>query len=680
MRSWTGSRSPEFGTYPVELHFSLDSHVGPAWVVPALFNRSGWLAVAEVEMETEFDRTRATIAACVNDEGEVLGPWVVEALFSMQCFLPQEVVIEPPDDLSDALDALYWDFLGGCDIAHLQALEEKEWQITSSIGRLEMRRKEVYEKVESFLSGLYARRRREKDRPDLRKRIDDRIEEIESKQAETEEWHRSQLAVLHADRQDFERQVLASLGNHGRLLPLYTVYWQTRHSKVRTLGNAGFELRFGLPKPETVETNFRSLELEAKLHRMAKLERKRQEFSDYYEALENALDEIGAQKQATPKIAEVLTKPNEPVVSRAEWIESFRTTDFRDLAAKSRAWQARHGHAAKSKSKGQDKKRRKRGAVHPATRAGQVFVKPKPKPARDATAIIATPTVVSIPDTATPAAGLVTEAMAHYTLDEDALLQELQLALEEDATREREAAFSGAGSPPSHGQAETEISIAAAEAFVAGRPSSKVPALRVAPKVETFAATGPEPVSAPVMIADGHGRVSVGDTILLRFTDGGLVKFIRYTIEGAENDASRGILAINDPRAQDMLGKQVGDVVVLGFPTIQRTAAIETITREGAGRLLTAERRSKPQRETIISPLNLIVEPGDTVVLRYFEGRRQHFYHCLIPIGCGVPTQTKRSRKTERARAMLGKQVGDEFSVWLGSVERPVRIDRILKP
>lgn len=306
MTRWAGHRSTEFGVYPVELDFSLDSHSGPAWVVPALFNRSGWLAVAEVEMDTEFDCTRAVVAACINDQGEVLGQWVVDALFSMQCSLPREAVTEPPDDLAAALDALYWDFLGRCDLEHLRALEEKEGQIASAINRLELRRKDVYEKVDRFLSGLYARRRRERDRADLCTRIEAKIEEIEVKQSETELWHRNQLAALQAELEAFDQQVLSSLQNHGQFQPLYTVHWQTRHSKVRTIGNTGFQMRFGLPRSTSQVIDIASIELDARLHRMERLERKRREFDDYYQALEEALAESKAQGESVRQIGEAL--------------------------------------------------------------------------------------------------------------------------------------------------------------------------------------------------------------------------------------------------------------------------------------------------------------------------------------------------------------------------------------
>lgn len=338
MTKWAGHRSTEFGVYPVDLDFSLDSHSGPSWVVPALFNRSGWLSVAEVEMETEFDCTRAVIAACINDQGEVLGKWVVDALFSMQCSLPREAVTEPPDDLAVALDALYWDFLGGCDLAHLRALEEKEIQIAGAINQLELRRKDVYGKVERFLSDLHARRRRERNKAELCTRIDAKVAEIEAKQADTERWYRNQLAGLQAELEDFDQQVLASLQNHGQFQPLYTVHWQTRHSKVRTVDSMGFQMRFGLPRPATQDIDIASIELDARPHRMERLERKRREFDDYYQALEEALAESRAQSESLRQIGEALKK------DRTESAKGKRSKkeSFEEFAARSRAWEERN--------------------------------------------------------------------------------------------------------------------------------------------------------------------------------------------------------------------------------------------------------------------------------------------------------------------------------------------------
>ncbi len=632
MRGWAGYRSSEFGVYPVELHFSLDSHVGPGWVVPALLNRSGWLSVAEVEMETDFDHTCAVVAACINDEGEVLGKWVAEALFSMQCALPMEVVTEPPDDLGHALDALYWDFLGGCDVSHLRALEDREQQTASSIARLELRRQEVYAKVEDFLSDLYARRRREWDRPDIRRAIDEKIEEIENKQSAADTWHRSQLSTFHDELEEFETQVLASLQNHGRVRPLYTVYWQTRYSKVRTAANTGFELRYGHPSQKRFTKDLRSLENSARRHKVHQLDRKRKEFADYYEELNKAVEDAAARRLTARIAAEERKKHSEPLMSREEWAELFKTTDFSDLAEKSRLWEARYARTAAANKTGASNRQATR-----QPKAGPKDRLDKLRPPNTAAPNLAVPdiqpshAVVNAPDTPTP-------AMEEF--DTSTLLQELQTALEVDAALERAAIA------------------ATAETLVVASPLAL-----------TFSQ-----LKLPAELTDiTSAGVIIGDKVLLRYTDGGAGKFIRYTISQSENDPSRGFLSFSDPRAQQILGKGLGSEVALELASSQRTAVIESIAREGQ----TGRRLSKAA-----NPKEAVVEPGDTVVLRYFVGQQPRFYPC---VAASAPMLSKgselfRKRKRERARALLGKKVGDEFTVWLGSSERPVRIDRILKP
>ncbi|MGR9150860.1 hypothetical protein ACU8MT_15605 [Rhizobium leguminosarum] len=629
MRGWAGFRSSEFGVYPVELHFSLDSHAGPAWVVPALLNRSGWLAVAEVEMETDFDHTRAVVAACINDEGEVLGKWVAEALFSMQCALPMEVVTEPPDDLGDALDARHWDFLGGCDVSHLRALEDREQQTASSIARLELRRKEVYAKVEDFLSNLYARRRRERDRPDICRVIDEKIEEIENKQSAADAWHRSQLTAFHTELEEFETQVLASLQNHGRLRPLYTVYWQTRYSKLRTVANTGFELRYGLPKPPDFIPSFRSAESSARRHRIEQLERKRKEFADYYDELDRAVEDSAARELAAKIAVEEKKKRAGPAVSREEWAENFKTTDFFDLAAKSRAWEARHRRAAATTTKAparKDTSQLNAGSKDP-------LAKLRP-PKTTATPLVSTDTQMS----PTAVAALEVALPTVEEFDSSPLLRELQMALEHDAAIERATIATTAETLPVHAPVAQDL------------PDSPLPAHLT------------DVTSAGVI---------VGDTVLLRFIAAGSGKFVRYTIRQSETDPSRGVLSVSDPRAQQILGKGLGSEVALELASSQRTAAIESIAREG---------RPEMRLVKAASPKKAVVEAGDTVVLRYFVGQQQRFYQCAVALSLISGKGFDLSRRQERARALLGKQVGDEFTVWLGSFERPVRIDRILKP
>jgi hypothetical protein len=691
MGSWAGSRSPEFGVYPVELHFSLDSHVGPSWVVPAMFNRSGWLSVAEVEMETEFDRTRAVIAACVNDEGEVLGQWVVEALFSMQSSLPQEVVVEPPDDMAEALDALYWDFLGRCDIAHLKTLEEEERRISSAIARLELRRREVYEKVEAFLSTLYARRRRERGNDELCRLIDAKIEEVETKQAETEIWHRGRLQELQVELAAFESQVLASLQNHGNLHPLYTVYWKAQHSKVRTLANAGFEMRFGLPTPPKHLSNAASIEIDVKVERMVRIARKRQEFDDYYAALEEKTQVHALQGQSVRKIAEALNSPrSEKPKPQVALLEDLSGVDIppiharpgkqAEVAEMSRRWQALHG-SVDGVTKGS-------GVKTKSVRA-QPASKPKPQLAEEEMDSAFAPAIVPIEDrislTSMPEdvepVKVFTAPSEQDLVDEDLLLQELQRALEDDAVQEQVEATGDTdalSTPPIVVLPESLAALAASPS----RPERKTLTPSFLPKMrEPEVTNSVAPVdSQSAIIEDARRRVAEGDTILLRFTDGGTGRFIRYTIRGLENDPSKGVIATTDPRAACLIGKGIGDAVDLELPTARRQAVIEKIWQDEERQPLAPMKPKTAQARQIIDVASRQVEPGDLLLLYSKDsGKRLSFYH-RVPRDLERAQGPSPATADKRVENLLGKRVGDEFVMRLGSADRHVKIHRIMKP
>jgi hypothetical protein len=654
-----------------------------------MFNRSGWLSVAEVEMETEFDRTRAVIAACVNDEGEVLGQWVVEALFSMQSSLPREVVVEPPDDLEEALDALYWDFLGRCDIAHLKTLEGEERHISSAIARLELRCREVYEKVEAFLSSLYAWRRRERGNDELCKMIDAKIEEVETKQAETEIWHRGRLHELQAELATFESQVLAALQNPGNLRPLYTVYWQARHSKVRTLANAGFEMRFGLPAPTKRMIDTASLEIDAKVERKVRIARKRGEYEDYYAALEEKTQVHALQGQSVRKIAKALKSPRSekpnPQVAPPEDLSGVDIPPVRarpgkqaEVAEMSRRWQALHG-SVDGVTKG-SRVRTKSLKAQPASKPEVQLVEGETDP-NLAPVILQLADSNSSNSTQEDVEVLATSSDQDL-IDEDLLLQELQRALEDEAVHSSEQAEAAGGADivcDPRIVVRSEEPVAIVEPL--SRPERKTLTLSSAPKRPAPVASDPvAPVNSQRAIEDGRRSVAEGDTILLRFTDSGTGRFIRYTIRGLENDPSKGVIATTDPRAACLIGKGVSDAVELGLPTARRQAVIEKIWQDGERQPLAPQKPKAVQAKQIIYVADRQVEPGDLLLLHYKEnGRRHSRYH-------RVPTELERAQvqsqmtADKRVENLLGKPVGAEFVIRVGSADKFVKIHRIIKP
>ncbi len=125
-----------------------------------------------------------------------------------------------------------------------------------------------------------------------------------------------------------------------------------------------------------------------------------------------------------------------------------------------------------------------------------------------------------------------------------------------------------------------EETVAVAEPL--SRPERKTLTLSLAPKMR--APDVPTPVapteSQKANFDDGWRAVDDGDTVLLRFTDSGTGRFIRYTIRGLKNDPSKGVIATTDPRAARLIGKGVGDAVELELPTARRQAIVEKIWQD----------------------------------------------------------------------------------------------------
>ncbi|MCY1665405.1 hypothetical protein [Rhizobium sp. SL86] len=186
--------------------------------------------------------------------------------------------------------------------------------------------------------------------------------------------------------------------------------------------------------------------------------------------------------------------------------------------------------------------------------------------------------------------------------------------------------------------------------------------------------------SQSAIIEDARRRVAEGDTILLRFTDGGTGRFIRYTIRGLENDPSKGVIATTDPRAACLIGKGVGDAVDLELPTARRQAVIEKIWQDEERQPLAPAKPKTAQARQIIDVASRQVEPGDLLLLYSKDGgKRLSFYH-RVPPDLERAQGPSPATADKRVENLLGKRVGDEFVMRLGSADKLVKIHRIMKP
>jgi hypothetical protein len=231
--AWGEASLGEFGCTPVALDFSLDSYSGPGWEVGELRHRSGWLTVSRAAMETPISAWSAPLVACVNDHGETISAWLAAKLFDMRCSLPRAAEDIPPVELDWVTDALYWDFLGTCDLKHLAMLEEHEADAARRVERLEARAARVMGQVERHVAGLRGMIRRGELGAEAQHSTTEHIALIERKQDEAERWLRDRIVEIRQRQETFEEDVFASLQNHGEMEQLYTVHWTTRRLRDR---------------------------------------------------------------------------------------------------------------------------------------------------------------------------------------------------------------------------------------------------------------------------------------------------------------------------------------------------------------------------------------------------------------------------------------------------------------
>lgn len=94
---------------------------------------------------------------------------------------------------------------------------------------------------------------------------------------------------------------------------------------------------------------------------------------------------------------------------------------------------------------------------------------------------------------------------------------------------------------------------------------------------------------------------------------------------------------------------------------------------------LTTMKPKTVQTKKAIDVANRQVEPGDLLLLYYTEdGKRQSRYY-------RAPTELERAElpssasSDKRVENLLGKRVGDEFVIRVGSADKFVKIHRIMK-
>ena len=178
-----------------------------------------------MSLETPVSSHQEVISYFCNDMGQPLPAWLGNRLFDMRSSIPTYMHHEPPEELEEQADALYWDFLGRCDRKNLAELERGEDRLNDDIHAKEGMALGGVSQIDDYISSL----RREKRHPDCalsrKSQIDDRIAEVEKYKPQLLAALPDEINTLRRDYETLEQDIFESLTFHGRIEPLYTVRW-----------------------------------------------------------------------------------------------------------------------------------------------------------------------------------------------------------------------------------------------------------------------------------------------------------------------------------------------------------------------------------------------------------------------------------------------------------------------
>lgn len=221
---WRGNLV-DFGPVPVAVDVYWESYPGKKAHIWKLWNRSGWIQVSRVYLDTPLRTFVDTIVSFCDEYGRKIGNWFGQRLFDMRFSFPKVLHLDPPEELEDIEDAKYWDFLGRCDQSLLNDLSSKENDTEQALLKSESSLEQGLREIDEFIAALRRERRHHDCTADRKQEIDKRIAKVNA-------WRPVLLATLPKEREKlraeleiFEADIEECLTIHGRIEPLYTVYW-----------------------------------------------------------------------------------------------------------------------------------------------------------------------------------------------------------------------------------------------------------------------------------------------------------------------------------------------------------------------------------------------------------------------------------------------------------------------
>jgi hypothetical protein len=234
----------EFGIFPVAVDIYLEGYEGRPWETAPFRHRSGWLMVSEARMVMPFGTWRRPLIACISDQGEVYAPSIAARLLAVPISLPKDPEIDPPEALEEAMDALYWDFLGAMDLENMRYLHDAEERVEGKIQIFEAQCAGFERKLFAIIRELRSERRREGVADARREAVDAHLKRLGEMLDELAHGMRLRAGEMRRETEELEKVIFSSLTDHGEIEHLYTVHWTARR------GRRGMTLRFPLFQEE----------------------------------------------------------------------------------------------------------------------------------------------------------------------------------------------------------------------------------------------------------------------------------------------------------------------------------------------------------------------------------------------------------------------------------------------
>ena len=218
----------EFGIFPVAVNLYLGGYDGPARETQPFRYRSGWVMVCEARMVMPFGTWRRPLVAAISDHGEVYSPSVAARLFEIPVSYPKCAESDPPEELAEIMDGLYWDFLGRVDSENLRMMQEEDERTDQKIHRLETRCAEVEAELWVAIRALRAEMRSAAVTAERRAQIEQKLALLLEYPELIARSLRVSIAMLRDEMDRLRDAILASQTEECEIETLFTVHWTAR--------------------------------------------------------------------------------------------------------------------------------------------------------------------------------------------------------------------------------------------------------------------------------------------------------------------------------------------------------------------------------------------------------------------------------------------------------------------